>query len=135
MAKVKVFTNNDIAYVWWSVPARIPGCLGFSLHREIEGGAPKPLPAWVGFERTKQKKPRDTDVWPIQSFQWKDVYAPRQGRFRYHIYPVRGTPADPKRDTDPIIITPFAALEEQLGKVCVVFNRGLLSTQAMNRGS
>src|SRR5262245_20905334 len=54
MAKVKVFTNNDIAYVWWSVPAKIPGCLGFSLHREIEGRAPKPLPAWVGFERTRQ---------------------------------------------------------------------------------
>jgi phosphatidylserine/phosphatidylglycerophosphate/cardiolipin synthase-like enzyme len=135
-AKVKVFTNNDIAYVWWSVPAKIPGCLGFSLHREIENKAPKALPAWVGFDKgAKGQKPRDTDVWPIQSFQWKDVYAPRQGRFRYHIYAVRGTPAAPQRDAAPIIVTPFADLDEQIGMVRVVFNRGLLSTQALNRGS
>ena len=95
--KVKVTTNNDIAYIWWSVPKKVVGCLGFSIHREIEGEAPTPLPAWVGFEKVNSpagapKKPKDTDVWPIQSFQWKDVFAPRIDRFRYHIYVVRGTP-------------------------------------------
>jgi hypothetical protein len=135
--KVKVFTNNDIAYIWWSVPQKIPGCLGFSIHREEEGKSPAPLPAWVGFEKatSANKERRDTDVWPIQSFQWKDVYAPRTNRFRYHIYVVRGTSKAPIRDPDPLITTPFASLNEQIGKVRVVFNRGLLSTQAMNRGS
>ena len=49
--KVKVTTNNDIAYIWWSVPKKVVGCLGFSIHRESEGEAPTPLPAWVGFEK------------------------------------------------------------------------------------
>ena len=138
--KVKVTTNNDIAYIWWSVPKKIVGCLGFSIHREIEGEAPSPLPAWVGFEKVNSpagapKKPKDTDVWPIQSFQWKDVFAPRIDRFRYHIYVVRGTPKKPVRDQVALITTPFAALDEHLGQVRVVFNRGLLSTQAMNRGT
>ena len=135
-AKVKVFANNDIAYIWWSVPGRIPGCLGFSIHREVEGRKPAPLPAWVGFDKgSKGKGPKDTDVWPIQSFQWKDVYAPRSGRFRYHIYAVRGTPKAPVRDEAPLVTTQCAALEEQFGRVRVTFNRGLLSTQALNRGS
>jgi phosphatidylserine/phosphatidylglycerophosphate/cardiolipin synthase-like enzyme len=134
--KVRVIANNDIAYLWWSVPKKIPGCLGFSVHREIEGKAPKPLPAWVGFEKGPTSKvQRDTDVWPIQSFQWKDVLAPRTDRFRYLIYAVRGTPQSPLRDSSPVVTTPFVALEEQFGKVRVVFNRGLLATQAMNRGS
>ncbi len=135
-AKVRVITNNDIAYIWWSVDEKIPGCLGFSIHREEEGKAPKVLPAWVGFEKaTGPQRRKNTDVWPIQSFQWKDVLAPREGRFRYHIYVVRGTPVAPQRDSEPVIVTSFVALEEQFGKVRVVFNRGLLSTQAMNRGS
>ncbi len=133
-AKARVMTNNDIAYIWWTVLKKIPGCLGFSIHREEEGKSPKPLPAWVGFDKDS-KGPKDTDVWPIQSFQWKDVRAPREGRFRYHIYAVRGTPQSPAREPNPILTTPFVALEEQLGKIRTVFNRGLLSTQAMNRGS
>lgn len=133
---VRVIANNDIAYIWWSVAEKIPGCLGFSIHREEEGKAPVPLPAWVGFERaTGPQRPKTTDVWPIQSFQWKDVFASREGRFRYRIYAVRGTPPSPERDEQPLIITPFVALEEQFGKVRVVFNRGLLATQAMNRGT
>jgi phosphatidylserine/phosphatidylglycerophosphate/cardiolipin synthase-like enzyme len=135
-AKVRVVTNNDIAYIWWSVPEKIPGCLGFSIHRQEENHAARALPAWVGFEKGKKSKgPKNTDVWPIQSFQWKDVYAPREGRFRYLIYAVKGTPDEPVRDAKPIVTTPYVALEEQFGKVRVTFNRGLLSTQALNRGS
>ncbi|MEW6103088.1 MAG: hypothetical protein AB1630_04625 [bacterium] len=107
-AKVKVITNNDIAYIWWSIPKKIPGCLGFSIHREEEGRTPKPLLAWVGFEKVKKPMgPRNTDIWPIQSFQWKDVYAPREGRFRYHIYAVHGTPEFPERDSNPIVTSSF----------------------------
>jgi hypothetical protein len=135
-ARFRIITNNDIAYLWWSIPKKVPGCLGFSIHREIEGKKPAPLRAWVGFDKAQgSQKPKNTDVWPIQSFQWKDVYAPREEHFRYHIYLIKGTPAKPVRDKNPIMTTPFVALEEQLGKVRVVFNRGLLSTQAMNRGS
>lgn len=134
---VRVITNNDIAYLLWTVPKKIAGCLGFSIHRQPKGKPAEPLPAWVGFERVNKppKKPRDTDVWPIQSFQWKDVLAPRKGSFRYLIYTVGGTPKKPVRSEKPIITTKWVGLDEQLGPVRVVFNRGLLSTQAMNRGS
>jgi phosphatidylserine/phosphatidylglycerophosphate/cardiolipin synthase-like enzyme len=136
-AKVRVTTNNDIAYIWWSVAKKIPGALGFSIHRELKDGTARPLPAWVGFDKVKAgrrpTKPRDTDVWPIQSFQWKDPYAPRTGRFRYRIYVVRGTARRPVRDEKPLIMTKFVELREQFGQVRVVFNRGLLSTQAMAR--
>ena len=135
-ARVRVTTNNDIAYLWWSVAAKIPGCLGFSIHRQARGQPAEALKAWVGFERgLKTTRSRNTDAWPIQSFQWKDVYAPREGSFRYHIYAVGGTPATPVRDERPILTTAYVALEEQLGKLRVVFNRGLIATQAMNRGS
>jgi hypothetical protein len=135
-ARVRVTTNNDIAYIWWSVPSKIPGCLGFSIHRQVKGRKAYALPAWVGFDRgPKPTKPRDTDVWPIQSFQWKDPYAPRDKPFRYHIYAVGGVPTYPVRDTKPLVTTPYVSLEETIGKMRVVFNRGLIATQAMNRGS
>lgn len=133
--KLKVTTNNDIAYLWWSVPAKIPGCLGFSIHREVQGGGPAaPLKAWVGFERG-QRGPKTTDVWPLQTFQWKDVFAPRTGKFRYRVFAVSGTPLQPAPAASPLVTSPWVELREQFGKVRVVFNRGLLSTQALNRGS
>lgn len=135
-ARIRVTTNNDIAYIWWSVPAKIPGALGFSIHREIKGDDTKPLPAWVGFDRgTGSSERRNTDVWPLQTFQWKDVYAPRENKFRYHVYVVKGSATTPVRDTNPILTSKWSELDEQFGPVRVVFNRGLLSTQAMNRGS
>jgi phosphatidylserine/phosphatidylglycerophosphate/cardiolipin synthase-like enzyme len=134
--RVRVTTNNDIAYIWWSVPKKIPGALGFSVHRELKDGTEKPLPAWVGFDRaTSPQKQSTTDKWPIQSFQWKDVFAPRKGKFRYKIFVVKGTAAHAVPDNAPILTTDWAELEEQFGPVRAVFNRGLLSTQAMNRGS
>lgn len=134
-ARVRVMTNNDIAYLWWSVPKKIPKCLGFTIHRQVKGKAAEPLPAWVGFDANeKTKRPKTTDVWPVQSFQWKDVFAPRTGDFRYLIYAVKGTPKYPVPDAQPLATTPYVALEEQIGNVRVVFNRGLLATQALNRG-
>jgi phosphatidylserine/phosphatidylglycerophosphate/cardiolipin synthase-like enzyme len=136
--QVRVTTNNDLAYLWWSVDQKIPGALGFSIHRELKNGPTNVLPAWVGFEKVKPgtspTKPRNTDVWPIQSFQWKDPYAPRTGMFRYRIYVVRGTPQQPVRDLKPLITTEFVELGEAFGPLRVVFNRGLISTQAMARG-
>ncbi len=135
-AKHRVITNNDIAYIWWSVPNKITDCLGFSIHREVKGQTAKPLPAWVGFDKAdKPQKAKNTDVWPIQSFQWKDTMAPREGKFRYLIYAVKGSPDAPKRAKTPLITTDYVELQENFGKLTVVFNRGLLSTQALSRGN
>lgn len=135
-AKCLVTTDNDIAYLWWSVPDKIPGALGFSIRRERKDGTTKALPAMVGFEKGKPSiGPRDTDVWPIQSFQWKDVFAPRDEKVRYQIYVVKGTAQHPAPEEKPILVTKWVTLKEQFGPFKVVFNRGLLSTQAMNKGS
>ena len=135
-AECRVLANNDIAYLWWCVPEKIDGALGFSVHRELKNGSTRALPAWVGFKKvTSSAEVRNTDVWPIQSFQWKDVGAPRKGTFRYRIYVVKGTAEKPKREENPIFVTRWVYLREQFGPVRAVFNRGLLSTQALKRGS
>lgn len=138
-AKVRVTTNNDVAYIWWSVDKKIPNALGFSIHRVLEDGTEQALPAWVGFDKVTNgnvpTKPRTTDVWPIQTFQWKDLYAPREGKFRYRIFVVRGTPKKPVVDKKPLITTTLVELGENFGALKVVFNRGIISTQALSRGS
>jgi hypothetical protein len=138
-AKVRVMTNNDVAYIWWSVDKKIPNALGFSIHRVLRDGTEEPLPAWVGFDRVTNgkapTKPRTTDVWPLQTFQWKDLFAPREGKFRYKIFVVRGTAKTPVVDKKPIITTTLVELGESFGPLKVVFNRGIISTQAMARGS
>jgi len=137
--KVRVMTNNDVAYIWWSVDKKIPNALGFSIHRVLKDGTETALPAWVGFDKVTNgnvpTKPRTTDVWPLQTFQWKDLYAPREGKFCYRIFVVRGTATKPVVDKKPIITTTLVELGENFGPLKVVFNRGIISTQALSRGS
>ena len=42
--------NSDIAYIFWRLDQKIPGCLGFSVHRISADGTSTALPAFVGFE-------------------------------------------------------------------------------------
>ena len=94
-SQTRAIANNDIAYLWWRLDAKIPGCLGFSVRRIAGGAAPVPLPAFVGFAPGVPGQPhpmKNTDVWPVQSFQWKDVFAP-PGRYRYEIVPMMGPDA------------------------------------------
>ena len=75
-------SNNDMVYLHWSIPTKIPGCLGFSVIRH-EAGSQKQatLPAMVGFKTDGQEKQQekqqenseagkrfeDTDTWPVQN--------------------------------------------------------------------
>ena len=87
----------------------------------------------MGFEKAKGPvEAKDTDAWPVQSFQWKDVVAPRKAKFRYRIYAVKGTADHTVPDKKPIVVTRWVSLQEQFGSIRVVFNRGLISTQAMS---
>ncbi len=46
--------NNDVVYLWWSVPRKIPNCLGFSIRRIVDGKEePRGLTATVGFDSEK----------------------------------------------------------------------------------
>ena len=42
--------NNDIVYLWWTYPKKIPQCLGFTIRRMQKGKAPVALFAFVGFK-------------------------------------------------------------------------------------
>jgi hypothetical protein len=64
-ARSVVISNNDIIYIWWSVPEKIKNCLGFSIHRIVDGKETA-LPATVGFnvEEDQRTSPQTTDEWP-----------------------------------------------------------------------
>ncbi|MCX6562765.1 MAG: phospholipase D-like domain-containing protein [Candidatus Aminicenantes bacterium] len=132
--KVRAIANNDLVFLWWSVEKKIPGCLGFSVRRGTPDGREEPLPAWVGFDRARTAvQSKNTDIWPIQAFQWKDVTAPKNVDLKYRIIPIGGTPAHPTPMADPIIETPVIRMTSSFAAAEITFNRGLIATQSLNR--
>lgn len=133
-----VIANNDVVYLWWSIPKKISNCLGFSIHRIVDGVEEKKgLHATVGFdlEDDPRKSPQTTDEWPIQSFNWKDLYAPHNKSIQYKIIPMLKNPdwRKLKRDDANAITTDPISRTQQYGDAKVIFNRGLLSTQALSK--
>ena len=131
--KSVVLANNDVVYLWWQVPKKIKNCLGFSIHRVINGvEEPKGLYATVGFDKINdtRKSPQTTDQWPIQSFNWKDLYAPHNTDITYRIYPMVGTWDNLAPLHSKVIETGPIRRTQVYGDVKIIFNRGILSTQA-----
>lgn len=134
--KALAIANNDIVYLWWTYPNKIPDCLGFSVRRITAGKKPAALPAFVGFAPPKKgdkaKRQSNTDYWPIQSFQWKDLYVPEETDVAYDIVPVTGAPGEKLRDMKDLTVrTNVVRATDALGDHRVVFNRGLISTQSL----
>jgi phosphatidylserine/phosphatidylglycerophosphate/cardiolipin synthase-like enzyme len=131
--KSVVLSNNDVVYLWWKLPQKIENCLGFSIHRVVNGEEDaKGLYATVGFNKINdtRKSPQTTDEWPIQSFNWKDLYAPHNVDVIYRIYPMVGTWDNLKPDDSQVVETDPIQRTQSYGDVKVIFNRGILSTQA-----
>lgn len=134
-------SNNDMVYLHWHVDGKIPGCLGFKIVRyEPKSKAEQVLPAMVGFavdtregSQSVSRKFRDTAVWPIQKYAWKDVYAPRGGTYWYEIVPMIGTPGNLKADDTRAMRTNSVVVDAHRGDCSVYFNRGIISTQAVAR--
>ncbi len=130
--------NNDMVYLWWTYPEKIPDCLGFSIRRIVKGKAAVALPAFVGFEPAKKgdeafRKQSNTDYWPIQSYQWKDLFVPEETDVAYDIVPVTGTPGEKLKDMkDYVIRTNVVKATDTIGDHRVVFNRGIISTQSLS---
>ncbi len=63
----------------------------------------RPGLAWVGFAGQKNDawKASNTDIWPIQKFEWKDVTAVRGKTYVYRIIPVGGD-VQPEQALTPI---------------------------------
>jgi hypothetical protein len=79
ITRAGAWCNDEVAYIAWDVKEKIPGCIGFLITRVHEtgpdAGQRRILPTWVAF--TDQNNPnwneQDTSVWPIQSFEWRDL--------------------------------------------------------------
>lgn len=135
-AKARAIANNDIVYLWWTYDRKIDGCLGFSIRRLVAGKPPRALPAFVGFEPPGNNKPKDiakhdTDEWPVQSYQWKDLFVPEETDVSYEIVPMTGAPGALKARNDLKLTTPLTCATDTYGPIQVVFNRGIISTQSL----
>jgi phosphatidylserine/phosphatidylglycerophosphate/cardiolipin synthase-like enzyme len=134
-------SNNDMVYLHWHVDEKIPGCLGFNVIRhDAKTQQQQPLPAMVGFSSDTAagnaaagKKFRDTAVWPVQKYSWKDLFAQRGGTYWYEIVPMIGKPGDLKPDTSRAMRTNSVTVDSKHGDCSVYFNRGIISTQAIAR--
>jgi phosphatidylserine/phosphatidylglycerophosphate/cardiolipin synthase-like enzyme len=133
----KAFTNNDVAIIQWHYDGKIKDCLGFRIERvNNTDGKKEVLPAWVGFkgEENKQWKARDTGIWPVQKYNWRDFTAKRDNAYSYIITPMIGKPDSlkPTADKNLILKTKPVKISEGTGKYKVFFNRGILSTQSVS---
>jgi phosphatidylserine/phosphatidylglycerophosphate/cardiolipin synthase-like enzyme len=136
-SKTFAYANNDVALIQWRYEKKIKDCLGFNIIREnITDKTSAPLPAWVGFEggQNKNWEKKDTSIWPIQKYNWKDYTAERDKSYKYKIIPMIGTPGELKPVADPSLIleTNEISVSEGKGNIKAFFNRGILSTQALS---
>jgi phosphatidylserine/phosphatidylglycerophosphate/cardiolipin synthase-like enzyme len=132
----RAIANNDIVYLWWTYDKKIKSCLGFSVRRLVTGKPPRALPAFVGFEPPDDEAPKDTakhntEEWPVQSYQWKDLFVPEETDVSYEIVPMTGTPGDLTAREDLKLTTQLTRATDAFGPIQVFFNRGIISTQSL----
>ena len=74
-------------FLSWVYDDKIADCLGFAVSRTNSVGQSKPLPASVGFKGGSNPDwvHKDTTVWPVQKFNWRDFTAKRGGVYTYDI--------------------------------------------------
>ena len=131
--------NNDIVYLWWTYPKKIPLCLGFTIRRMQKGKAPVALFAFVGFKTLAEAKKlpikrSNTDSWPIQAYQWKDLFVPEETEVWYEIIPMTGTPGKRLKEIPGLTVrTNHIKATDTINRHRVVFNRGIIATQSLSR--
>src|SRR2546422_5220519 len=98
---LKVYTNEDDALLFWSVPSAIQNCRGFAIARRRKPGRGKlqedVLANRIGFEKEPAPtKPvagaeavtRPSTEWPFQRFSWTDHDANTGDTVSYRVIPV-----------------------------------------------
>jgi phosphatidylserine/phosphatidylglycerophosphate/cardiolipin synthase-like enzyme len=111
------------------------GLLGFAVERvDRATGTSYIVPGFKVFRSVIPNPGRDTRVstWdhPIQSFVWDDFTAEPGREYEYLFHPIKGTPGNPDRSTEPIAIRVRAEPLFTDGTHDVFFNRGVASSQA-----
>jgi phosphatidylserine/phosphatidylglycerophosphate/cardiolipin synthase-like enzyme len=131
MNQAVAFSNNDVSLVIWRYDQRIPGCLGFAIHRIDELNVREVLPAWIGFQGQSNAdwQPQTTEIWPVQKFSWRDLTCQRGKTYRYDIVPMIGSPGNLTANSALTLSTNPVDLTPARGSVSAYFNRGILSTQ------
>jgi hypothetical protein len=98
---LKVYTDEDDALLFWSVPSAIPNCRGFAVARRRKAGRGKLqndfLTNRIGFEKEPAPaKPvagaeavtKPSTEWPFQRFSWTDHDANTGDTVSYQVIPV-----------------------------------------------
>ncbi len=135
MPEVRAFANNDVVQIVWTYEAKIPGCLGFAVYRQpAAGGDWTALPTWVGFpgQTNPDWTRKDSTIWPVQEFGWRDLTATKGQSWRYKVAPVAGDPTSAVPlvvHDEQALISEAVTLTPQRGAFATYFNRGILSTQ------
>ena len=136
MQNAIAFADNDVVVVAWSYERKLPGCMGFAVHRIDEAGIETPLPSMAVFPGFKRKPGQTTNEFPIQKFYWKDPYARLVSdetglrKFRYKVVPLEGKPGKLKPMSIGYAVSNVVEVTPILSKaLAAYFNRGIISTQ------
>ena len=147
--KLKVYTNEDDALIFWSIAQPIQECRGFAIKRRIKRKGKKEtqedfLPNRTGFQNEKvDAKPRagQEEVtrpsleWPIQRFSWTDHDAGTGDTVSYQVIPVirNGAGILELLESEASPWSPKKKLDTPRGKFKPYFNRGFVISQFMSR--
>lgn len=133
MDKAIAIANNDTVFLSWTFDQKIEGCLGFAVYRKDSSGARVALPAWVGFKGGSNPDwvHKDTTIWPVQKFNWRDFAATRSQTYSYDIVPMTGAPNNLQPVTGKTLTTGSVTLSPKRGSFSVYFTNGILATQAL----
>jgi len=131
--KAIALASNDTVFLSWVYDQKIDNCLGFAVFRRDATGARTALPAWVGFAGGSNPdwQHKDTTVWPVQKFGWKDFTATRGQTYSYDIIPMVGTADNLQPDTEKTLTTSTVTLTPKRGSFSSYFTNGILATQAL----
>jgi phosphatidylserine/phosphatidylglycerophosphate/cardiolipin synthase-like enzyme len=145
--KLKVYTNDDDALLYWSIEKSIDGCRGFAINRQKTNAAGVKnedyLPNRVGFENESLPQPKggesltqSSTKWPFQRFSWTDHDANNGDTVSYQIIPVTRAATGELNlfnaeasDWSP----PKTLGETAASKFKAFFNRGFIMSQFMAR--
>ncbi len=132
MNKAVAYSNDSVVFIAWQYDEPIANCLGFDVRRtDLTTNIMQHLPTWVPFqgETNEEWKPRGTDVWPVQKFNWRDFGTASGGSYQYEIVPMVGTPGGLRSQEALAVTTNPVTLTTDYGNISTAFTNGILSTQ------
>ena len=137
MPQALALAHDHVAQIFWNYPEKIEGCLGFAVQRIEDGQPDLTLPAWVGFagETSDTFQQRDTAMWPVQKFEWRDQEGKPGATYRYRITPMIGAPGALRPVDDPalIVTTEPVTLTDRFGDFELAFPAEPFSADALGR--